>query len=589
LLRRTFLYLLLVVAVLALGVQAFRHAWLPGPGRAWLETAASEVLDGELRIGGSLQLLLSASQPGLAARDVHLTPVPSHPDVPEIHAQDLSLRVSLWKLLRGEFSIEQLKAQSAELIIADHSAPASSPKTFGAKVAAVLEDLPPDIQIEDLRVARRGAPPSAELVVEKAGWKGCGGDLQIRGAWAGRPLEVAARTRCPDSGVLALEGLKIGLGESDLRGQLRLDARSVPSKLSGALDADKLVVADLGGGTSSDPQAAPGQPPASRPAEPEAALPLDLLHELDFDLSLAAQHLHSGDRDFTQLNVQLETTQGTGTLRLESQAIWNGTVEGVLQVKANETPTALDLSLHAEHLDLSIPLEGTGGRAYASLKLAARGDSLSAALAGSEGELRFVMDAAELDDDPLGPLGQDLFGMIFTGLRANQSGKLSCTVVRSEIHAGVGRTQVVLDTPKTVVAGIGEVDLAHGKVDIVLHPAPHNLSVGAIQTPIRVSGEFGNLHAALDVSRTAKQFGEAGLLFFANPLLAVLPFINLGSGSDPCQKALASERIQALRRGNLIDHATQAATASVQGLAEGAQKTPPATPEVSASPTAVSE
>jgi len=578
LLRRTFLYLLLAVAVLALGVEALRDWWLPGPGRAWLERAASEALDGELRIGGSLELLLSTSRPGLAARDVQLTRIPSHPDVPEIRAQDLSLRVSLWKLLGGEFSIETLDARAAEVTIPESSAPASSPRAFGAEVAGVLEALPPDIQLRNLRVTWEGRSPAADLVVEEAAWGGCGGKLRIIGSWAGHPLELDTQAHCPNSGVLALEALEIALGESDLHGQLRLDARSVPAKLSGTLDAETLVFADFTAGPASEPQAAPDPT--------DTALPRDLLHDLDLDVSLAARNLHGGGRDFTQLRAQLENTQGTSTLRLESLEIWNGELAGVLTVKANQTPATLDLSLHAEHLDLSIPLEGSGGRAYASLKLAARGDSLSDALASSAGELRFLMDETDLEGDPLGPLGQDLFGMIFTGLRDDQSGKLSCTVVRAEIHEGVGRTQVVLDTPKTVVAGIGEVDLAQGEVDIVLHPAPHNVSVGTIQTPIRVSGEFGNLHAALDVSRTAKQFGEAGLLFFANPLLAVLPFVNLGSGSDPCHKALASERIQALRKGNLIDHATQAATDSVKGLTSDVREKPPATPAVGAPPPA---
>ena len=529
---------------------------LPEKGRAWLEASAGEALDARLTIRGPLRPLIFSRRPGIAAHEVSLSPLPAHPDIPEVQARRVKVQFGLRDLLRGEVSVQRVQAHGAEVKFASSDQPAPTPQALGALFAAVVADLPPEIELSDVRLLAAGADQQPRLSIERAAWNGCGAALQLRGAWEGQSLEVSATPLCEDPRRVEFQDLRLELGESDLEGQLALDLRADPAKLSGTLHAKLLRSVDIPGS---------GDPPA-KAATPASAIPLAPLHDLDLDITLAADRLQVAGRDFSRLKTRLASTRGDTLLHLESLQLWKGDIEGTLRVNAAVAPTELDLALTVEDMDLSIPFHGEGGSADASLELAAKGSTLAQVVASSHGNLRFVMDEVRLRGDPLGPLGQNLFEMFFSGIKSKQSGTLLCTVVRSEIDHGVGRTQVVLDTPKTVIAGIGKVDLTHRSLDILFQPSSHSVSVGRVKTPIRVSGKFGNLKASVDVVKVTRQFGEAGLLFLANPLLAVVPFIELGSGSDACQTTLSSQRIKAVGGGSVVDHAGRAATNTFRKL-----------------------
>ncbi|NRA08550.1 MAG: hypothetical protein HRU02_10345 [Myxococcales bacterium] len=545
---------------------AFQLLVVPEKGRAWLEAAGSEALDAQLTIRGPLRPLFFSLRPGITGKDVSLSPLPAHPDVPEVHARRLSVQFGLWDLLRGEVSVKRVQAHNAEVTFATSDEASLTPQDVGALLASILADLPPEIRLRDVRLLVAGRGPEPHFSIERAAWRGCGGKLQLRGKWAGLPLELSATPLCEESGRVELEDLRLTLGESDLEGRLALDLQPTPVKLSGTLHAKMLRSVDLPSDSKPRAEGAAPETPEPTHANAEVAIPLALLRDLDLDVSLTADRLQLAGRDLSGLRSHLTSKKRSALLRLESLQLWKGDIEGTLSLNAAVTPTESDLTLTVENMDLSIPFQGEGGSADASLTLAAKGDTLSQALASSNGNLRFVMDEVELRGDPLGPLGQNLFAMFFSGLKSKQSGTLLCTVVRSEIDHGVGRTQVVLDTPKTVIAGIGKIDLPQRSLDILLQPSSHSLSVGRVKTPIRVSGEFGNLKVSVDVSKVTKQFGEAGLLFLANPLLAIVPFIELGSGSDACQTTLSSERIKAINSGSLVDHAERATTQSFRKL-----------------------
>ncbi|MFP8876215.1 MAG: AsmA family protein [Myxococcota bacterium] len=546
--------------------MALRWLVLPEKGRAWLEATAGEALDTRLTIRGPLRPLVFSLRPGIAAQDVSLSPLPTHSGVPEVHARQLSVQFGLWDLLQGEVSVKRVQARDAEVTFATNDEPALTPRAVGALLASILADLPPDILLRDVRLLAAGRGPEPQLSIEAAAWRGCGGKLQLRGKWGGLPLEFSATPLCEEAGRVELEDLRLTLGESDLEGQLALDLRLAPVKLSATLHAQTLRSVDL---PSNSKAPAKGLTPEhSEPIRPdlEAPISLALLQDLDLDVSLTADRLQLAGHDFSQLRTRLTSKKQSARLHLESLQFWKGDIKGTLSVNAAVTPAALDLALRVDNMDLSIPFQGEGGSSDASLTLAAKGNTLSQAVASSRGNFRFVMDEARLHGDPLGPLGQNLLTMFFSGLKPKQAGTVLCTVVRSEIEDGVGRTQVVLDTPQTVIAGIGKIDLPHRSLDILLQPSSHSLSIGRVKTPIRVSGKFGDLKVSIDVAKVTKQFGEAGLLFLANPLLAVVPFIELGSGSDACQTTLSSERIKTMGGGSVVDHAERAATQTFRKL-----------------------
>jgi hypothetical protein len=101
-------------------------------------------------------------------------------------------------------------------------------------------------------------------------------------------------------------------------------------------------------------------------------------------------------------------------------------------------------------------------------------------------------------------------------------------------------------------------------MNLRIEPEPKNASLASLNSPIYVHGTFSEPHVSLDAKAAAKGIG-AIVMGVINPLLAVIPLINEGSGKDsPCGQLVAD----ALAKTR--DASTKAAASSARSAASGA-------------------
>jgi hypothetical protein len=343
-------------------------------------------------------------------------------------------------------------------------------------------------------------------------------------------LDVGARI---DSLTLADSDLRIR--DSDLAADLELTPRGERLQIVGALAARNLAL-------ESSAEAKPSTPLANAPLL-DAPLPHTHAPALDADLAVSIERLQLVSDSFEQIAGQIALTDGRLRIQMDRARLWGGALAADFATHWDEaTPTvALRASLAEGNIARFFEGRKASGGLDAALDLSGTGDTLRALLASARGEAELVIGEVEFDNAPLGVLGKDILQILFSEFRPGRTGRLNCVVTRSDVYDGHGRVGVVMSTPESTLAGGGALDLRELEAELVLRSRSKRASIGAVRTPIRVSGPLDDLRAGPDAAGVAKDSAKVVAFGMINPFLIVVPFIDLGSGGEnPCEQALAS-------------------------------------------------
>jgi AsmA protein len=91
---------------------------------------------------------------------------------------------------------------------------------------------------------------------------------------------------------------------------------------------------------------------------------------------------------------------------------------------------------------------------------------------------------------------------------------------------------LVFDTEVTTLFGTGSIDLGQEKLDLTLRQKTKNTSPLALRSPIHIRGSFARPEVEVDIAQmTARALGAIALGML-NPVLALIPLIDSGPGSD---------------------------------------------------------
>jgi uncharacterized protein involved in outer membrane biogenesis len=110
---------------------------------------------------------------------------------------------------------------------------------------------------------------------------------------------------------------------------------------------------------------------------------------------------------------------------------------------------------------------------------------------------------------------------------------LRCAVADFAVKDGIARPEIfIIDTTDTLVKIDGSVNLDKEQLDLVTHPEPKDMSLFALRSPVRLTGAFKDPKVRPKAGPIVARGAAAAALAVANPLLALLPFIETGPGKD---------------------------------------------------------
>jgi uncharacterized protein involved in outer membrane biogenesis len=311
----------------------------------------------------------------------------------------------------------------------------------------------------------------------------------------------------------AAHAATLRLGRSDLAGEARYTParaqRNGRASLQATLTSERLRLEDLPSrhhvsATSVTNAASTVTTPAAKPRSPshvlpQRELPLEALRRVDGRIALQVAELDV-PRWPAALQVHATATldQGKATVELQQGQLGGGRWQGrfALDARTGAPEAALQLQARGVKLpqlwpQLTRQAEVQWPTVNGELKLTTLGPTLASWWRGLDGRLDFTFAGGSLPkkvDARLGLHAGRLLSALVTG---DQPVPIRCGAVSLVFAGGVGRTrEMVLETERTQVHGMGSVHLADESWALVLTPQAHG---GVLPASIVAQGNFRGL------------------------------------------------------------------------------------------------
>jgi uncharacterized protein involved in outer membrane biogenesis len=346
------------------------------------------------------------------------------------------------------------------------------------------------------------------------------------------------------------------VGGSDLEGSLQADtSKGGRPYLHADLRSRVLNFTDLGslfGATGRNKPSAPhfamgpgAAAAAAKPATqlmPDATLDVDRIRGMDADVTYKAMTVRaSPNLPLRQVSLGAKLDHGLLTVSPIDLDFPQGRLTGsaVINARNSVQTDAVDMRVTGVQLQEFFgkgagapPLEGI---LDARAKLTGTGDSVHKAAASSNGEVTLVIPRGVIRQAFAELLGIDASKGLFMLLSKNDhQTDVRCAVADFRVHNGVMQAdQIVLDTGVVLVNGQGDINLNSEAINLSFTGKPKQFRLIRINAPIVVTGRLTSPSFGIKIGGAAVQAGVATALAAAvNPLLVILPFVEMGHAHD---------------------------------------------------------
>ncbi len=361
----------------------------------------------------------------------------------------------------------------------------------------------------------------------------------------------------------AYENFKGIIGGSDIGGtavftpeQTRPHlAASLHSKILDLRDLGPMIgihssgAADAGRGTVSRGRGKAEAPTARARVLPKKPFRLERLNAIDADITLKAGQIRRPEAlALEDLTATLKLAEGTLTLAPLNFGFAGGNIVSNITLNAKQDPivTHAAISMRSVRLNKLFPtvklMKESEGAMGALIKLSGRGNSIAAMLATATGEGSFATSGGALSNLLMEFFGLDGGEIIKFLVVGDRETAIRCGAASFDVKDGLATSRsIVLDTADTQIEGSGTVNLRDEQLDIILKPHPKDVSILVVRSPIHIVGSFAKPDVSVDKGGLIKRLGSAVLLGLINPLAALIPLIETGTGTDAnCNQLLAT-------------------------------------------------
>lgn len=356
------------------------------------------------------------------------------------------------------------------------------------------------------------------------------------------------------------DGFKGKVGSSDIGGRLEYVTGGVRPKLSGNVRSQKLVFTDLAPLIGADSNAAKKERNADALQPSGKVLPVEEFkterwNKLDADVRFAADRIIR-DTAFPVSKLSTHLKMNNAVLNLEPLefAMAGGTVRsnirldgrgrtGPKAIKAQAKVTARKIEIKKLFPKIE-QLQASVGSISGDANLTAQGNSVASLLAGSNGELKTLINQGQVSKMLLEMMGLNVANIVITKLFGDKQVQLNCMATDFAVTNGIARTRYfVVDTDEALINVAGTINLANEQLDMRIDPKTKGLRLFSLRSPFYVRGPFSQPDVSVDKGVLAMKAGSAIALAAVAPVAALLPLINTGPGEDSdCARLLAQAR-----------------------------------------------
>jgi AsmA family protein len=346
------------------------------------------------------------------------------------------------------------------------------------------------------------------------------------------PYRVSANVRHED-GRWSVEDLKLNLGKSDMRGSVFLDTSRDRPFFSADLQSDYFDLKETGIKEEVKEEL------EEEYLIPRDPWPSDKLDALDAKVDLRIKKVRNARPvPLDAIDVRVVLENGKLTIDPFAVRLASGTIKGRLALDASESPESASVSLDIRGLRLSrlVPslkeAESALGLLNGHIELSGRGDTPAKLLGSSNGQIFFAAQGGQASALLVEILGLDAAEAITLLGKKTAKQPLRCAVVNLQVKDGTAKAApFVIDATDTVLSVEGTLHLGEEKINLTARAEPRDASPFTLRTPIEIAGTFLDPQIKPRKGPLVARGAAAIALAAINPLLAIIPFVDLGG--DP--------------------------------------------------------
>ncbi|WP_116810465.1 AsmA family protein [Steroidobacter cummioxidans] len=362
------------------------------------------------------------------------------------------------------------------------------------------------------------------------------------------------------------------IGQSDIAGDLTVDASRKRPTITGDLHSRQLRLVDLAPALGSKPatagslQAKSDAPKAATTAGakqakkdpnarlfPTSHLQVDRVRAMDADVRFQAGTIDAGSVPLQKVAFHVQLDDGLLTVSPFEFQMPQGALSGTARIDARgKIPqTKLDIRIKDVQLDqlkgkkpdAQPPLEGViHGRAI----IEGPGDSVHSLMAGADGRVSLILPSGEVNAALAELTGINVARGLGLLLKGNDDkAPIRCGVAQFEVKDGTMRADnVVFDTQDVRITTRGEVRLGPEELDLSIKGEPKKLRIARLRTPVEVNGHLLDPSIGVNVGKVAGQGAVAAAIgVVLTPLAAIIAFVDPGlAENENCAALLDSAK-----------------------------------------------
>jgi uncharacterized protein involved in outer membrane biogenesis len=406
-----------------------------------------------------------------------------------------------------------------------------------------------------------------------------GPEIPFKGAF-----DVTAQVTDPAPKIYRIPAFNATVGENNQTGWLELDLTAKRPSLKGELSSDKLDLRPL---LAADKEAGKAKPQPAKPTEPASPekkrmkgdiqtqhstgqhkrnktklfsaepLPLAWLQAMDIDLKIRDKQVLLPALAFDDVILDILLKNGNLTIKPFNFSIGNGKAEVQFALRAQEKPAALTTILNIDQLEIGPMLDKLGyersveGNLDIDVNLDTTGDSVAGLMAALNGNTLITMSNGRAASKYLELLekylGSGILRMVNPFEEKREYTPINCFVNRIEIKDGLADIKILLDTDRTSIVSLGDVNLKTETLNLGIKPTPKkgampadiSLNLGQLSRPFKLGGTLAEPALAIDPGRTALIMGKMAGALLLGPVGIAAFFADVSLGrKNACAIAL---------------------------------------------------
>lgn len=382
-----------------------------------------------------------------------------------------------------------------------------------------------------------------------------------------------------DRAIYKIANINGAVGDSDLHGELTVDASGKIPNLTGSLTSKVLDFDDLGPLIGAPPPAkergkalaAGATPTEVAPMKhllPDAPLHVSRLRQMNADVTYRAEAVKSRDFPLRHASTHVKLKGGVLTLDPLAFRFAQGRLAGSASIDASRAVPTIGIDARLTDIRLEQFVSGkppaVEGLLAARAQLRGRGNSIRKAAETAGGTFTTIIPSGKIRAAFAELTGINVLnglGLLLSGDKSDT--ELRCAVAHFSVGGGVmSARHLVVDTDPVLITGSGTVDLDGENMSMTVEGHPKKFRILHVHAPITVTGPVDNLKVGVEADKALPQGSLAIALGFLSPLAAIIPFVDPGLAKNTnCQALVAEGRLH----GAPVTSKVRAATRSGPG------------------------